>query len=80
MISTGHVNLISAKHRIIMDVVLDKMQFAKPDLGGSVVCQEFRECSEHFWGSAAHACISEMECLGVRPCRKNEIILKMVVN
>ena len=32
-----------------------------------------RECSEDFWGSAAHARISEMEHSGVWPCWENEI-------
>ena len=32
MRSTGHINLISADHRIIMDVILDEIQLAKSQL------------------------------------------------
>ena len=39
-----------------------------------------RECSGTFWGSSAHADISEMEHSDVRPCPENENILKKEVN
>ena len=49
----------------------------------NVVCSEFGSfgrCSGTFRGSSAHAGISEMEHLAIRPCQENENILKMEEN
>ena len=47
-----------------------------------VICQEFRAFGSvrKLLGASAHARIAEMECSGVRPCRENENIFKLVVN